>query len=141
MAGIKRVKWTEDDTPPEWEEQYRDVDSDFDSDSDLDDPNSHETWTEEHSTRDITRERMDTVPYKPFEEYADPEWQDDGRQEFRQETSREYWDEEWIDTGRDEEWPDDGNQDTNDWMNVDIYNDLYPEEEVDQEKAAIRKKR
>lgn len=24
MAGIKRTKWTED--PPEWEEQYRDVD-------------------------------------------------------------------------------------------------------------------
>ena len=132
MAGIKRVKWPEDDTPPEWEEQYRDVDSDFDADSDLDDPNSHASWIEEHTTRDITRERMDTVPYKTFEEYADPEWQDDGRQEFRPESGWEY---------RDEEWPDDGNQDTNDWMNVDIYNDLYPEEEVDQEKAAIRKKR
>ena len=53
MTGIKRVKWTEDDTPPEWEEQYRQVDSDFDADSDLDDPNSHASCIEEYSTRDI----------------------------------------------------------------------------------------
>ncbi len=111
MTGIKRVKWPEDDIPPEWEEQYRDVDSDFDADSDLNDPNSHASWIEEHSTRDITRERMAPAPFIPFEEYSDPEG------------------------------PEDGNQDTNDWINVDIYKDLYPEEEVNQEKAAIRKKR